>query len=111
MNTELWIWIWVGVGCLPWWVSRRVVTVGAGRRRCLLRLEVRAIFWRLVVEQPPQGRVAWRLRVPLIERRRRRCGRRCRGCCARWWGTAVTHSHLFVAIVRAWRAAGTRLSR
>ena len=69
MNTELWIWIWMGVGCLPWWVSRRVVTAGAGRRRRrLLRLEVRAIFWRLVVEQPPQGRVAWRLHVPLIER-------------------------------------------
>ena len=44
-----------------------VVRVGRKRQR-LLRLEVRAIFWRLMVERPPRGRVAWRLRVPLIER-------------------------------------------
>jgi hypothetical protein len=69
MNTELWMWILAGAGCLPWWISRRVVTVRVGRRRRhLLRLEVRAIFWQLTVERPPRGRVAWRLRVPLIER-------------------------------------------
>lgn len=69
MNTEVMMWILVGVGFLPFWINRRVVTVRVGRRRRrLLRLEVRAIFWRLTVERPSRGRVAWRLRVPLIER-------------------------------------------
>ena len=68
VNTEVMMWILVGMGCLPFWINRRVVVVRVGRkRRRLLRLEVRAIFWRLTVERPPRGRVAWRLRVPLIE--------------------------------------------
>ena len=69
MTMELWMWVLIGVGCVPWLVSRRRVSVGRGRRqRWTVKWEVRALFWRLAVERPQRGKACWRLRIVLFER-------------------------------------------
>jgi len=57
-------WIGLAAGLLPYRVERRWLARG-GRK-----LQVRALFWSLVVCQRRNGRRTWMVHVPLVERLR-----------------------------------------
>jgi hypothetical protein len=58
------IWLWLLVGLTPYYLKR------VNRPGKLHRLEMRALFWSLVVQRQSGGRYEWTIRAPLIERLR-----------------------------------------
>ena len=58
------VWIGLAVGFVPYRIERRCLA-GGGRK-----LEIRALFWTLMVHWRRSGRHDWKLSVPLIERLR-----------------------------------------
>jgi hypothetical protein len=58
------LWIGLAAGLLPYHVERRWLARGG------CKLQVRALFWSLVVHQYRNGRRTWLVHVPLIERLR-----------------------------------------
>lgn len=58
------LWIGLAVGLVPYRVERECLAGGARR------VQIRALFWSLMVHQRRSGRHDWKVRVPLIERLR-----------------------------------------
>jgi hypothetical protein len=59
------IWLGLLLGLVPYWVVRQSAPGG------VWSLEIRALFWSLVVRRQRNGRYDWALHLPLTERFRR----------------------------------------
>jgi len=62
---EYTIWIGLVLGLVPYWIARQSAPCG------IRVLEIRAVFWSLVVRRQRNGQYDWAVHVRLIEQFRR----------------------------------------